>query len=372
MTMSPSTLGSAVLYSLRSREATHERATHAHITRRLGALLGRAYAGDFVHDTAYATPRYLVPSDTLVGSAQGQLLGISREEDFFGGLVPHPFVGTKAITHGLIHADAQAPMGWNPAFADQVRASVLRGYTAFDLADARTGGLRLLRAGPLRLKPVRATAGRGQVLIEDDRALDAALAQLDPAELALYGVVLEEHLHAVLTYSVGQVRVGRHVASYYGTQRLTRDNQGADVYGGSTLTVARGDFSALRRLPLPAHALLAVAQAECYDTAADACFAGLLASRRNYDTVVGRDAAGHERSGVLEQSWRIGGASGAEALALEVLAADPSLSHVRAATVEVYGHDARPASGAHVHYQGDDEEVGPILKYALLDPAGPD
>ena len=91
------------------------------------------------------------------------------------------------------------------------------------------------------------------------------------------------------------------------------------MYGGSELLVVRGGFEALHALGLPAEAALAVAQARVYDAAATEHFPGLFASRRNYDVVRGLDAAGRPRCGVLEQSWRIGGASGAEVAALEVV-----------------------------------------------------
>jgi hypothetical protein len=59
--------------------------------------------------------------------------------------------------------------------------------------------------------------------------------------------VLEEDLAGVTTYSVGQVRVAGLVASYCGTQRLTPDNTGEAVYGGSELLVARRGFEELAR-----------------------------------------------------------------------------------------------------------------------------
>ena len=65
------------------------------------------------------------------------------------------------------------------------------------------------------------------------------------AELARDGLVLEENLVDVTTHSVGQVRVAELVASYHGTQRLTSDNHGEQVYGGSDLLVVRGGFDAL-------------------------------------------------------------------------------------------------------------------------------
>jgi hypothetical protein len=158
------------------------------------------------------------------------------------------------------------------------------------------------------------------------------------------------------------------VASYHGTQRLTPDNHGEQVYGGSDLRVARGDFEALLRLDLTTEARLAVAQAQTYDAATMAEFPDFFASRRNYDVAQGRDARGCRRSGVLEQSWRIGGASGAEIAALEAFRADPGLWSVRASTVELYGEGHTPPPWATVYFQGTDAKVGPITKYALVRP----
>ena len=114
----------------------------------------------------------------------------------------------------------------------------------------------------MRIKPVRATGGRGQLRVDDSDALDQALFALDEKELGQYGVVLEAHLERVTTFSVGQVRVGGRLASYYGTQRLTRDNAGNEVYGGSDLVVVDGDFEALLALDLPETTRLAVSQAQ--------------------------------------------------------------------------------------------------------------
>ena len=77
------------------------------------------------------------------------------------------------------------------------------------------------------------------------------------------------------------------------------------------------------------------------------------------------------RSGVLEQSWRIGGASGAEVAALEAFRAEPALRAVRAATVELYGQDVPPPPAhATVYFRGVDEKDGPMTKYALVESYG--
>jgi hypothetical protein len=70
------------------------------------------------------------------------------------------------------------------------------------------------------------------------------------------------------------------VATYCETQRLTPDNTGAPVYGGSDLVVVRGGFDALLGLDLPDPARLAVTQTRTFDAVATACFSGLHSRTR--------------------------------------------------------------------------------------------
>ncbi|WP_448206935.1 DUF3182 family protein [Azospirillum sp. sgz302134] len=351
----------------RSYARSHERATHLTIAERLAALKGFEAAGEFEPARRYPAPVYVLPGDTLVGVAEAGALGIRGEHDLFGGVVPHLFVATKAITHPLVAPDARAPRGWSAEMGRRVRDVVLPGFTAYTRDDTRRAGQSLLERGPVRVKPVRETGGRGQSVVEDAAGLKAALDAADPMDLSRCGLVLEEALSNVETLSVGQVRVGDLVATYHGRQRLTADNEGAEVYGGSELTVVRGGFDAVLGLPLPPPVRLAVEQARTYDAAATACFPGFFASRRNYDVLQGLDSRGQRRSGVLEQSWRVGGASGAEIAALEAFWRDPALRVVRATCVEAYGEDAALPPGATVHFRGLDERVGFITKYTLIE-----
>jgi Protein of unknown function (DUF3182) len=349
-------------------EHRHERTTHAGIARQLAALKGYDFVGEYDPSHRPDTTLYFVPSCTVLGLGAAAELGIGSEHDLFGGVVPYPFVATKAITHPLVRPDAQAPPGWSQEFGRAVKNAVLDGVTTFSNEDARQAGLTLLARGPVRVKSVRATGGRGQVVVRDAAALDCALNAVEQVELAEHGLVLEEDLTEVTTFSIGQVRVADLVASYYGTQRLTPDNAGAMVYGGSDLIVVRGDFDVLASHPLPSEARLAVVQARTYDAAARRHFTGLLASRRNYDIAHGRDCHGEWRSGVLEQSWRIGGASSAEIAALQAFRAEAALDSVRAVSVEVYGGATAPPPHALVYFDGVDERDGPITKYAFAEP----
>jgi hypothetical protein len=346
----------------------HERATRAQIAWRIARLKQSRYQGEYDSSRHYAAPVYFVPSDTLVGDEVINALGISGHHGLFGGVVPYPFVLTKAITHPLVEADAAAPQGWSFAFGARVANAVLWGFTAFTSDDAYRAGLRLLERGAVRIKPVHATGGRGQQTARDRSALDACLAALDAAEIARHGLVLEENLEQPATYSVGQVHVGQMVASYYGCQRLTFDNHGHQVYGGSDLTVARGDFDALLKLSFPAEIRRAVRQARVFHGAVEALFPGFFASRINYDVAVGLNGAGQRRSGVLEQSWRVGGASGAEIAALEAFQDQPGRNVINASCFEVYGDGVVPPPNATVYFSGVDAQVGALTKYTVAEP----
>lgn len=352
-----------VLLDTREHTPEHEHTVHLKLADGLARLLG-VERHDVAQPSLDGKGYYYVPTETLLERSDKTPPGIDDEGDLFGGLVSYPHMATKAISHPL-PAGATSPPGWADAFARQASDALLRGYSVFSKADARRAAALLLSNGKVRLKPVLATAGRGQQVLEHIDQLEALLAPMDDQQLALWGLVLEEDLNDVQTFSVGQVRVAGLTLSYHGTQQLTHDHQGCEVYGGSDLIVVRGGYDALLQRPLQDHLRLAVNQAIAYEKAAETHFPIFVVSRRNYDIARGRDAKGHLRSGVLEQSWRIGGASSAELLALQAFADDPALQQLRASTHEVFGTLQLPAD-ATLFYQGDDSELGQLCKFARI------
>lgn len=362
--------GSVVLYSGEAAcdPASHETVTRAAIAQRIASLRGYDYAGEYDPGHQYRGPLYVVPAQTLL-QTEAHALGIRSEDDLFGGVVPHPFIATKTITHPLVSLEAFAPAGWSHDFAVLLSDVVLAGFSAYTVADARIAAQRLLKRGAVRIKPARSVGGNGQAVITNIAELDAVFEAMDLAELADHGVVVEENLTSVVTYSVGQVYLADMWISYHGTQRLTPNHKGAEVYGGSDLIVIRGQFDSLLHLDLAPEIRLAVEQARRYDSAAVTAFPQLLASRRNYDIARGRDGVGHQRSGVLEQSWRLGGASSAEIAALEAFVADPQLHAVRASSWEFFGMPATPPQ-ANVYYRGIDGNAGAMTKYSILEAYG--
>jgi hypothetical protein len=350
------------------RAGRHMDETRTALAKALAALKGFEFGGELDPGVRYEAPLYFVPKDSLVGIEAGRALGIRTSEDLYGGVVPFAFAATKTIAHPLIAPDARSPRGWSESFAERVRDVVLPGFSAFALSDALAGGKRLLAHGPVRMKLGQGLGGHDQFVIASAVELERALAGVDEEALATYGLVIERNLAEVTTYSIGQYSVAGVLASYCGTQHTTCDNRGEAAYGGSELLVARGGYDALERLALEPQARHALTQARAFDAAACEAFPGLFASRRNYDAVRGCDVDGEWFSGVLEQSWRLGGASGAEVVALAAFLADRSLQAVRARSIEAYGEEASVPPGALVHYRGVDPEVGPLVKFSVVGP----
>lgn len=342
----------------------HEACTLTHVARRLAALIGCAFVGRHDGRRRYPGKLFVFAVDPLLPE-QARALGVASAADVFGSVIPHAVIGTKAITHPLVHPRATRPAGWSAEFTARVRDAVLPGYTVFSKRAARSAGARLLAGGAVRAKDPRGAGCRGQTVLERPRDLDKLLEAWDGPTLARHGLVLERNLVSLRCRSVGQVRVGTLVMSYHGVQRETTDNEGRRGYGGSDLVCVRGGWDALERLDLAPEVRRAVAQARVYDDAASV-FPGFLASRRNYDVGQGVDADGREHSGVFEASWRPGGASGAEIAALEAFAADPRVERVEVSTVERHGEDLEAPPEACVHFNRVDPSSGPALRYTQV------
>jgi hypothetical protein len=339
--------------------ARHECASVEYFGRRLATLLGRPFRDQALP----GLPGYFIPLDTLT-CEEAAMRGITCAQDLFGGVVPHAFVASKLVSHGLVANGAGAPPGWAPQLGAALGDAVLPGYSVFSADDARRALAALLPLGRVRGKLAHARGGHGQRVMASQADLDAWLTQVSDAEIA-DGVVIELNLESALTFSIGCVEVGGASIAYFGTQRTIGTPSGEVVYGGSVLRVARGGLDQLRHVPLPRHAGDAIARVQHYESTIAQAYPGFFASRRNYDVVHGRDAKGIERCGVLEQSWRFGGASPAEILALEVLCAAPGVPWLDAMTYETYEDEPVPGD-ALVYFQGQVASLGRLTKYARV------
>jgi hypothetical protein len=358
--------GTVVIYFSRlgAPQRAHQNAMLTVDAKAIASLKRYDFGGH--HDAAknYDGHVYFVPDDTLL-SDEARSLRIEGPDDLYGGIVPYPFVKTKSITHPLVDNDSERPNGWSAAFAERVRGVVLPGYTAFSSRDARLAASRMLSRGQVRVKEPLEAGGRGQTLVTTTDELDALLDRIPSDDIARYGLVLEHNLNHVTTLSVGHITIDGVDITYYGKQRAAKDNDARKVYGGSDLVCVRGGWDAMCRVAMADKSRLGVMQAKVYDAAMSA-YPGFVASRRNYDVGQGIDEEGQRRSGVLESSWRVGGATGAELMALREFIRDPSIHLVETSHVEEFGEDREAPRGAVVHFQGDDPQLGPMLRYTIV------
>ena len=344
----------------------HQRETSRSLARWLAGIRGLEYGGDYDPARHAGQHCYLVPTQTVEGPEQARLLQVNGPDDLLGGYVEHAFMATKVIAHPLVSARAARPQGWVDAFAARIRGCVLPGFSVFSRQDALLAAQQLLRHGSVRLKAARASGGREQWQASSENEVREWLNEPQCDAMLAGGLVIEQDLADCQTFSVGQLRIEAHLLSYFGSQHLTPDHDGHSAYGGSDLVVVQGDYAELLKLDLAEPVRQAINQARCFDAAADALLSGFYASRRNYDTLLGLDARGQPRAGVLEQSWRIGGASSAEIAALQAFIDNPQLHAVRASSFERFEDKPLPAN-ATVIFRGEDDEVGFLLKYAMVE-----
>ena len=343
-----------------SSDSRHNVASVEAIAERLAKLTGIRLGSTVQHfDDAVRT--FFVPTFSLIRHSHPEL----DADQFWGGCVDQEFMTTKLATHPAWTEEDALPTGWMPQFAKDLEGAALSGYSVFSHDHAAQAGAFLLDKRKIRLKDPYASGGKKQSVFQNNHELDLFLQTLSESDIAR-GMVIEEDIENSSTYSVGQVSLAGLTMSYLGRQYTASDLNGETVYAGSRLYVARGGWDALRiRLRMPvAHRIIDGAQR--YDTAAEQHF-GLVASRKNYDVLVGPVTEDGFCCGVLEQSWRVGGASPAEILALEAMTADSSVSALKVVARETYGAEPRFAADDFVVYAGEDDIGQPLHKYARIE-----
>lgn len=365
----PAQAGDVVLMEVPHRPCSHmndhDVATLHGIGFRVARLLGRRFMSWYRPRPGEERVPFCIPADTLVGLDDVPIGGVTVA-DILGGVVPFAFVASKVISHRVLHDSSAVPDGWSHALADGLDDMVLPGYSAFSIDDARIAVRQLLKQGPVRIKPAWTRGGEGQAVARTPEEAEQAIASMDADRIARDGLVVEMEVAEPVTYSVGQIECGGITAAYVGCQRQTHNRAGEEVYGGSDLWVIRGTLADLEAEVRVESLARAIRQARQFDAAVTRAYPGFVASRRNYDLISGRGSDGSEVSGVLEQSWRVGGATPAEIAALAAFTADSQCDLVRAACHEVYGEVSLPES-ADIYFHGIDPIEGMLTKYSVVE-----
>lgn len=334
----------------------------------------------------------ILPHETVVGQKEREKFKIESNTDVIGGWVSHGFLATKAIMHPAIDAQAQVPEGWNESntqeFASAVKDHTLPGYSAFNWNDIVYGWVLLKNQYPnedIRIKKNAEAGGLGQKVIHSYEELVAFAASINEEELSNSGVVLEVNLvdadPRIITGSVGSLEINGIKLSYLGSQRIDPNpGEGKESYLGSDLIVTRGTMADLVNLPddfisedheYNDKLRKMATSAHHFDAATtDILNGNVIASRRNYDVLWGKgekDQSGEAKEyyGVVDQSWRVGGATGAELIAACIFQSEQNAVAVKASTYHVFEDEPIP-EGAVVFVENYDGDDGPKNIYTVL------
>ena len=75
---------------------------------------------------------------------------------------------------------------------------------------------------------------------------------------------------------------------------------------------------------------------------------------------------------MFEASWRVGGATGAEVIALKSFKQDRSLHVIDVSHIEEFGDNRRAPDRATVLFEGDDPRDGPMIRYTMVNRTWPE
>lgn len=295
------------------------------IARHIGDILGakeivRGFSGD---------PRdsnYFLPYSPYTPLDQ-ERRGIEREDEFYGAVLHHPLVGDKVTLHPLI---GRAPRQFERSVAENLAAvnAVLPGYSIFTQGDAIRAFTLLKEQGhDVRLKDPTQSDYNGQYRVEDEVDLRKSVAAVQQSmrargiDLHERGLVLEANLSGqITTTSVGSLLLGGEQYSFIADQKCTSNN-GAEVFGGSRMRVVRGGPNNLLRATHRPNEILTIQQA----VAAHGIYEKYerLESRFSFDILQGADPNGQLMSGVIDTTFRSGGLTAGEVLAIKAFHTNP-------------------------------------------------
>jgi len=281
---------------------------NGNVARRIASHLGI----EFDHRPADGVDRhaFFVPSKTLPKKA-AHALGITTVHDFYGGAVEDLLHVSKSALHSRIRKDSNQPLAYSEKFAAQVADVVLPGFTFFGVDEG-----------------FDESDGAGQDLVTSIGHLRSLLGSLDPYFVSQNGMVLEVNLEDARTTSAGIFYLGGELYSQLARQKDIKMN-GRTLYGGAVMRICRGGFDSLSRCSRgDNHSGLVIEQAGIIHERM-----GLfdpLVSRASYDVLQGITSQGEFLSGVTDITYRLGGSSPAEVLALDYFRQNPDIVFIDA------------------------------------------
>jgi hypothetical protein len=289
------------------------------VARHLGGLLRIAD----VEEGSFCEPSsghvYHVPSRTLT-QAEAEVRHITDPSDLYGGVIGENSLPTsKTALHQVV---GESPAGYSRQVANALAESgvTLPGFAVFNRADATTAYQNLSQNGQqVRLKEPFQSDHEGQAVVISEMALQNYMAGITDAALHEQGIVLEANVLDPQTISAGSIILNGRTYSFYGSQKSVI-HKGRERFGGGEILVIEGDLLDLNKTliddtPENDHTRTAIIQA--HQAHSIFSYYDPTLSRYSFDVVQGMDAQGNFISGVCDQTFRVGGLTPAEMLAIE-------------------------------------------------------
>lgn len=267
---------------------------------------------------------YQIPSRTLLAD-EAAARGIHSVDDFYGGVVPSSIAGTKAALHQVT---GKSPDGYSRHVADRLENEglVLPGATVFNLTDAEAEAARLIAMGyDVRLKDPAESDFGGQEIVNRHEDIGVATGLFRGDVVAENGLVVEVNLHDARTFSAGAVTIDGKEYAFVGEQKTVR-HKGREKFGGVSLIFVGRSLDEFALSDDPSiytgqddYFTDAVRKAkkarDIYSQYGDE----LMLSRFSFDIVRGTDHTGTEVSGIVDPTFRAGGLTAGELIAVKLM-----------------------------------------------------
>jgi len=262
---------------------------------------------------------YQLPSRTLVAE-EAAARGIESVDDFYGGVVPVNIAGTKAALHQAV---GSAPIGFSRQVAQRLSEEglVLPGATAFTVSEAESEAARLIAEGfDVRFKDPTESDFNGQLIVGDLEQVFVARGEYSGSLVAENGLVIEVNLHDARTFSAGAVVIGGKEYTFVGEQKSVY-HDGKEKFGGVSMIVIADSLEKVASGGINIHGDAEYQRAiEMVKIARDIYgqYDPLL-SRFSFDVVFGRDRDGNEMAGIVDPTFRAGGLTPGELVAIALV-----------------------------------------------------
>ncbi len=336
-----------------------ERATDEFVIERnqalaqyLASITGRIFAGEIFSPRRLGSGDYLLPHKPI-SLEEGRQFGIINPDQIFGAVI-EPIYAEKSIFHKTVPNAKFVPSKFPHEFATFLndKGIVLIGYTAFSIEDVEKAYDLITDAGyAVRVKHPLGSSSTKQFRAKSKKQVLDFVRSEEVATLRKFGMILEVNLlnpndkrADVEGFSGGWTQLEGNIYSYLGRQMFAETGT-TDRYIGTRLQMVRGSVDNLGEV---ADSLVYQDVYRQLEKVAEATklLPYLIGSRMNFDFIYGVregiDGIILDESPsvyVVEQSFRVGGASGAELVGIEYLKNNHEEASVTAVSRVHYGKE---------------------------------